>query len=76
MPCSIARLASSSAATSAPPITCRPSASQVAHRLLPGAQHDVVDVEHPRLAVDREVQPGVVDPDVRRAADLGDTRSA
>ena len=79
MPCSIARLASSSAATSAPPMRCtrsRPAATQLvvqaAHRLLAGADHDVVDLEQPRLAVDGEVQAGVVDPVVRRAADLLD----
>ena len=37
------------------------SGHELAPRLLSGADHDRVDVEHLRLAVDRDVQAGVVD---------------
>ncbi len=37
-----------------------------AHRLLAGADHDVVDLEQPGLAVHGDVQAGVVDPVVGR----------
>ena len=65
--CLMARFASSSAATSAPPITETetPAASeavqQFALRFLAGADHDRFDVEHDGLVVDGHMQSAVVD---------------
>ena len=70
MPCLIARLASSSAASAAPPMTCgsmplrRSAVLEVAHRLLARADHHVVDLEHPRavaIRAEADVQAVVVD---------------
>ena len=76
VPCSMARLASSSAATSAPPTRCTADAGgdqlvvEAPHRVLAGAQHHVVDGEHLRRPVDGVVQARVVDPVVGDAAQL------
>ncbi len=68
IPCAIARRASSSTATSAPPISVtgmpawRSGSGELALRLLSGADDDRVDVEDARLPVDAEMQSRVVDP--------------
>jgi type III secretory pathway component EscV len=63
----MARLASSSLATSAPPIKRQghPGGAQTvfefAARFLPGADDHVIDRQALRLAIDDDVQAGVVD---------------
>ena len=82
VPWRIARLASSSAAIAAPPMTCGVDTArlqavlEIAHRLLARADHHVVDVEQPWVALVRpeaDVQPAVVDAFVVHPGELVNT---